>query len=103
MKDVVGSTLDEVRMIKAIQISVGAQENLRLGNQNLRDIAAKLRKEYGPVTVELYGQPAILARDNEPLNMSGPLPRNAISGSFSWQGQPCSILVRSGKVVSGMS
>ena len=35
--------------------------------------------------------------------MSGPLPKNAISGSFSWQGQPCSILVRGGKVVRGMS
>ena len=35
--------------------------------------------------------------------MSGPLPRNAISGSFSWQGQPCSILVRGGRVVRGMS
>ena len=34
--------------------------------------------------------------------MSGPLPKNAISGSFSWQGAPCSILVR-GKVVRGMS
>ena len=35
--------------------------------------------------------------------MSGPLPKNAISGSFSWQGQPCSIQVRGGKVVRGMS
>ena len=35
--------------------------------------------------------------------MSGPLPRNAISGSFSWQGQPCSILVRGGKVVRDWS
>ena len=103
MKDVVGSTLEEVRMIKAIQRSVGALENGWIGNQTLSDIAAKLGADCWPLNVELYGQPAILARDIEPVNMSGPLPRNAISGSFSWQGQPCSILVRSGKVVRGMS
>lgn len=42
MKDVVGSTSEEVRMIKAIQRSVGALENGWIGNQTLSDIAAKL-------------------------------------------------------------
>ena len=103
MKDVVGSTLEEVRMIKAIQRSVGALENGWIGNQTLSDIAAKLGANCFPLNVELYGQPAILARDIDPLNLSGPLPRNAISGSFSWQGQPCSILVRGGRTVRSMS
>ena len=103
MKDVVGSSSEEVRMIKAIQRSVGALENGWIGNQTLSDIAAKLGADCWPLNVELYGQPAILARDIDPLNMSGPLPKNAISGSFSWQGQPCSILVRDGRVVRGMS
>ena len=103
MKDVKGSTSEEIRMIKAIQRSVGALENGWIGNQTLSDIAAKLGADCWPLNVELYGQPCILARDIEPVNMSGPLPRNAISGSFSWQGQPCSILVRGGKVVRGMS
>lgn len=103
MKDVVGSTLEEVRMIKAIQRSVGALDNGWIGNQTLSDIATKLGADCFPLNVELYGQPCILARDIEPVNMSGPLPRNAISGSFSWQGAPCSILVRGGRVVRGMS
>ena len=103
MKDVVGSTSEEVRMIKAIQRSVGALDNGWIGNQTLSDIAAKLGADCWPLNVELYGQPAILARDIDPVNMSGPLPRNAISGSFSWQGAPCSILVRGGRVVRGMS
>lgn len=103
MKDVVGSTSEEVRMIKAIQRSVGALDNGWIGNQTLSDIAAQLGANCFPLNVELYGQPAILARDIDPLNLSGPLPRNAISGSFSWQGQPCSILVRGGRVVRGMS
>lgn len=103
MKDVVGSTSEEVRMIKAIQRSVGALDNGWIGNQTLSDIAAKLGADCWPLNVELYGQPCILARDIDPVNMRGPLPRNAISGSFSWQGAPCSILVRGGKVVRGMS
>ena len=103
MKDVVGSTSEEVRMIMAIQRSVGALDNGWIGNQTLSDIAAKLGADCWPLNVELYGQPCIIARDIEPVNMSGPLPKNAISGSFSWQGQPCSILVRGGKVVRNWS
>ena len=94
---------EEVRMIKAIQRSVGALDNGWIGNQTLSDIAAKLGADCFPLNVELYGQPAILARDIDPLNLSGRLPENSISGSFSWQGAPCSILVRGGRVVRGMS
>ena len=103
MRDVKGSTSEEIRMIKAIQRFVGALDNGWIGNQTLSDIAAKLGADCFPLNVELYGQPCILARDIEPVNMSGPLPKNAISGSFSWQGQPCSILVRGGKVVRDWS
>ena len=103
MRDIKGSTSEEVRMIKAIQRSVGALENGWIGNQTLSDIAAKLGADCFPLNVELYGQPCIIARDIEPVNMSGPLPKNAISGSFSWQGQPCSILVRGGRVVRDWS
>lgn len=103
MKDVKGATSEEIRMIRAIQRSVGALDNGYIGNQTLSDIAAKLGADCFPLNVELYGQPCILARDIEPVNMSGPLPKNAISGSFSWQGQPCSILVRGGRVVRNWS
>lgn len=103
MRDIKGSTSEEIRMIRAIQRSVGALDNGWIGNQTLSDIAAKLGADCFPLNVELYGQPCIIARDIEPVNMSGTLPTNAISGSFSWQGQPCSILVRGGKVVRGMS
>lgn len=103
MRDVKGSTSEEIRMIKAIQRSVGALGNGWIGNQTLSDIAAKLGADCWPLNVELYGQPCILARDIDPLNLNGRLPENAISGSFSWQGQPCSILVRGGKVVRDWS
>ena len=103
MRDIKGSTSEEIRMIRAIQRSVGALDNGWIGNQTLSDIAAKLGADCWPLNVELYGQPAILARDIDPLNLSGRLPENSISGSFSWQGAPCSILVRGGRVVRDWS
>lgn len=103
MKDVNGATSEEIRMIKAIQRSVGALDNGYIGNQTLSDIAAKLGADCWPLNVDLYGQPAIIAREIDPVNISGRLPENSISGSFSWQGAPCSILVRGGRVVRGMS
>lgn len=99
MKDVVGSTSEEVRMIKAIQRSVGALDNGYVGNQTMSEIAAALGADCFPLNVELYGQPAIIARDIEPLNPKGPLPSNAISGSFSDGYQPCSVLIQDGKAV----
>ena len=78
MKDVVGSSSEEVRMIKAIQRSVGALENGWIGNQTLSDTAAKPGADCWPLNVELYGQPCIIARDIEPVNMSGPPPRPII-------------------------
>ena len=103
MRDIIGATSEEKRRIKAFQRSGGARDNGGIGIQTLSDIAAKLGADCWPLNVELNGQPCILARDIEPVNMSGPLPRNAISGSFSWQGQPCSILVRGGRVVRDWS
>lgn len=103
MRDIKGSTSEEIRMIKAIQRAVGALDNGYIGNQTMSDIAARLGADCWPLNVELYGQPCIIARDIDPLNLSGRLPENSISGSFSWQGAPCSILVRGGKVVRGMS
>lgn len=99
MKDVVGSTSEEVRMIKAIQRSVGAMDNGYVGNQTMSEIAAALGAGCFPLNVELYGQPAIIARDIEPLNPKGPLPSNAISGSFSDGYQPCSVLIQDGKAI----
>ena len=103
MRDVKGSTSEEIRMIRAIQRSGGALENGWIGNQTMSDIAAKLGADCWPLNVELYGQPCVLARDIDPLNLSGRLPENSISGSFSWQGAPCSILVRGGRVVRDWS
>ena len=103
MKDVVGATSEEVRMIKAVQRAVGALDNGYIGNQTMSEIAAKVGADCFPLNVELYGQPCLIAKDIEPCNPNSGLPESAISGSFSWAGRPCSILVQGGKVVCGTS
>lgn len=103
MKDVVGATAEEARMIQAIQRAVGALDNGYIGNQTMSEIAVKVGADCWPLNVELYGQPCIIAKDAEPCNPNSGLPENAISGSFSWAGRPCSILVQHGEVVCGTS
>lgn len=99
MKEITGSTSDEKRMIKAIQTATGALANGVIGNQTMSDIAIKLKAECFPLNVQLYGCPTIIAKDIDPFNLKGPVPKNAISGSFNDGYQPCSILIRNGRAI----
>ena len=63
MKDVKGSTSEEIRMIKAIQRSAGALDNGWIGNQTLSDIARRLGADCWPLTLQIYSQPVIIAKD----------------------------------------
>lgn len=101
MKNVVGSTSEEKKMIVAIQRALGALDNGYIGNQTMSDIAIAVKASCFPLNVELYSQPCIIAKDASPLNPNGKLPENSISGSFSYQGNPCSVLIEDGKVVCG--
>lgn len=99
MNEITGATSDEKRMIKAIQTATGALANGVIGNQTMSDIAIKLDAKCFPLNVKLYGCPTIIAKDIDPYNPSGPLPVNSISGSFNNGTNPCSILIRNGKVI----
>ena len=48
MRDIKGSTSEEIRMIRAIQRSGGALDNCWIGNQTLSDIDAKLGADCWP-------------------------------------------------------
>lgn len=93
MREVVGSTSEEKRMLRAIQRKLDALENGVVGNQTMSDIAVAVGADCFPLNVELYGQPCIIAKDIEPLNPKGRLPENSISGSFNDGYQPCSVLI----------
>lgn len=99
MKELVGSTSEEKRMLRAIQRKLGAVENGIVGNQTMSDIAIAVKADCFPLNVELYSQPCIIAKDIEPLNPKGKLPENSISGSFSNGYNPCSVLVNNGIAV----
>ena len=58
MRDIKGSTSEEVRMIKAIQRSVGALDNGWIGNQTLSDIAANSARTAGHSTSSCTASPA---------------------------------------------
>jgi len=92
-------------MFKAIQHQIGALENGVIGCQTMSDIAERLNADCFPVTLQLYGHPTIICRDILPFAPSEPISRykNALSGSFSYNKKPCSILIQSGQVICGTS
>ena len=101
MTSVRGSTTSETKMIKAIQRGVGAAEDGMIGGETMAAVAAKVGADCFPLTLRIYGQPTIIARDIVVCNPMAGLKgySNSLSGSFSYQKKPCSILVSWGKSV----
>lgn len=101
MKNVSGNTKEETRMIKAVQSAVGAVADGSVGAQTMSDIAVKLGAKCFPLALTVYDHPLIIADDLTPAAVKAPLKSyaNAISGSFSYNAAPCSILVSQGKVI----
>lgn len=98
MRCVSGTTASEARMVKAIQKAVGVVQDNSIGPSTITSIAAKLGAECWPLSISIYGQPTIIAKDVVPLSVKSPLLRfsNAISGGFNNGGGPCSMLVANG-------
>lgn len=104
MKDFKGETVSEERMIQAMQRAVGAQDNGWVGAQTMSDLAVAVGAEgCWPCTVRLYDMPVIIAEDILVCNPRSGCKNfsNSMSGSFSYQGKPCSILVNRGDVLCG--
>ena len=103
MNTVKGSTGSETKLIKAVQKAVGANQDGLIGAQTMADIAVAQGAECWPLTIHLYSQPTIICRDIITCNPGKGCGNfnNSISGSFSYQKKPCSILVSGGKAVYG--
>lgn len=101
MNYVSGVTAEEKRLVKSIQTAVGAYADNSIGQVTLVDIAAAVGADCFPLAVNLYDQPCIVCKDVIPAAVNAPLSNfgNALSGSFSYNQKPCSILITSGKVV----
>ena len=103
MKYASGTTPEETRAVKAWQTAIGSYPDNSVGPQVVVDTLAALGINVWPLNVSIFGQPLIVAEDILPAAVDAPLKSyaNAISGSFSYQRRPCSILVAHGKVVCG--
>lgn len=103
MNDFKGSTTSEDKMFKAIQKAIGAQENGWIGTQTMSDIAVKVGANCWPITLKMYNMPVIISED---IIVSNPKSgcknyKNSLSGSFSYQKKPCSIMINNGEEIWG--
>lgn len=107
MREIVGSTAEETRLIKAIQRKGGALDNGVIGTDTLSTLAILIGALTEPVAVTMYGQPTVIAPDLIPFDPNGTIAPYGytISGSFTQPSgvAPASILVNRGQVVFGQS
>ena len=99
MNAIKGSTTSETKMIKAIQKAVGASQDGMIGAGTMSDLAISIGADCWPLTLSLYNMPVIICED---IVISNPKKgckdfENSLSGSFSYQQKPCSILISGGK------
>lgn len=103
MNNIIGSTTSESKLIKAIQKAVGSAQDGIIGTGTVSDLAAVVKADCWPVTLNLYSNPVIICEDIKAFNPGKGCGKyaNSLSGSFSYQKKPCSILVSDGKVLCG--
>lgn len=101
MNTVKGSTTSETKMIKAIQKKIGVTQDDAIGTETMSSLAIKLDADCFPLTLKIYDMPVIIAEDIVVCNPSTGLKSysNSLSGSFSYQKKPCSILINKGVTV----
>lgn len=101
MTNTTPSTASEKKLNKAIQASVDAVQDGILGPATAVDLAVKVGAECWPLTIKLYQMPVIVCRDIAAFNPAKGCKHfaNSLSGSFSYQKKPCSILVNDGDVI----
>ena len=104
MKDFCGETTSEECMIKSVQKAIGALANGWVGAQTMSDLAVAVgADECWPCTMRIYDMPVIIAKDILVCNPKSGCKNftNSMSGSFSYQQKPCSILINRGDVLCG--
>ena len=101
MNTIKGGNASETNMIKAVQRAVGAREDGLIGGETMGDIAVEVGAECWPLTLKIYNMPVIMAKDIIVCNPKAGCKSyaNSLSGSFSYQKAPCSILVNNGKEI----
>lgn len=101
MTNMTPGTVSERKLNQAIQKAIGAAEDGILGPASAVDLAVAVGAKCWPLTIALFGQPVIVCKDITVLAPGKGTKHyaNSLSGSFSFQKKPCSILVSDGKVL----
>lgn len=107
MNDIKYTTQSEKKLNCELQKSVNAYANGIIGTDTLVSLATKVGAECFPLTVSMYSQPTIVAKDLlawSPKESLKPY-KNSMLGSFTYPRAttPCSILVSSGVIVCANS
>lgn len=105
MTNMTPSTASEKKLTKAIQAAIGAAQDGILGPASAVDLAVEVGADCWPLSIQLYGNPVIVCEDitvSNPGKGCGSF-KNSLSGSFSYQKKPCSILINKGNTVCGVA
>lgn len=102
MNTIKGINNSETKMIKGIQKVLNIVEDGAIGAQTMTEIAVTLGAKCFPLTVKLFFTPVIIANDITICNPRAGTKNyvNSISGSFSYNSLPCSIMVNDGKEIN---
>ena len=105
MTNMTPGTNSEKKLNKSIQAAIGAAQDGILGPASAVDLAARVGADCWPLTIKLYDMPVIVCKDiavSNPGKGCGSF-ANSLSGSFSYQKKPCSILIDKGRAVYSAS
>lgn len=95
MNSIKPSTWEEKRLIKAIQKTIGVEQDGIIGESTLSSIASKLNADCWPLTISLYGNPTIITKNIEIITTRSMTSKfsNCVSGTFNDGSSICSICV----------
>lgn len=103
MKEIVGSTSEEQRLIQSIQRAAGALDNGIIGTDTLSSIAEMLGAEGFPFSLKMYGVPTCIGKDIIPFSPKSGISyyANTMLGSFTYPRatEPCSFCYNHGTVL----
>lgn len=103
MREIVGATAEETKLIKAIQKKMGILDNGIIGTDTMTSIAQRLGADCFPISAKMYGCPTVISKTCLPFDPNGSIANFSytMSGSFTWPRNevPCSICIGGGKVL----
>lgn len=105
MKFVSGDSVEEKRLVTGLQAATGRKQDNSIGPDTLVGIAQKINPGVFPLDVRMFNCDVFVGKNIIPFDPNGPISKfnYCISGSYSHQGNPSSILIHDGRTICGHS